>query len=202
MTIRKGEDWGSEAPLPDGTEICPDDAAVLRAINNSNPPNCLGLVSGDLARTVAASGRPDRFAPGSTVVLMPIDLGELTIDGRTRRFASHVVLRRSWLRGPVVVIANAQFIGHWDVAPRSHPNDGWLDVTEVSPSMTLRQRLAARKRLPTAGHLPHPAIQTTRVRERDWSFERPLNVWVDGQRVGSARHLAVRCLPDALTICI
>ncbi len=202
MTIRKGEDWGSEGPMPAGTEVCPDDSSLFRAINRVAPPSSVGLLAGDLARTVAASGRADRFLADLDVVVLPVDLGEVTHDGGVHRFASHLVLRRSWLRGPILVVANAQFIDSWDVAPRSHPNDGWLDVTEVDASMTVRQRLAAQKRLPTAGHLPHPAIRTTRIREHSWTFRHPLHLWIDGEQICSTGSLSVRCLPDALTICI
>jgi diacylglycerol kinase family enzyme len=133
---------------------------------------------------------------------MPIDVGVAEHDGGTHRFLSHAVARRTWLRGPAVVVANAQFLGSWDIAPRSHPNDGWLDTTEVSATMSFAQRLEARKRLPTAGHLPHPDLATSRVRERSWVFSRPLDLWLDGTKVGRTRRLSVRVLPDALTVCI
>ena len=35
MTIRKGEDWGSEGPMPVGTEICADDFSVHEALNRA-----------------------------------------------------------------------------------------------------------------------------------------------------------------------
>ena len=202
MTIRKGEDWGAEGPLPPGVEICADDASVHDALNRAHPPTCIGLLTGDLARTVAASGRVDRFVEDGQVLLLPVDVGVVEHDAGTHRFVSHVVVRRSWLVGTVLVISNAQFIDNWDVAPRSHPNDGWLDITEVLPSMPVRQRLRARGLLPTAGHLPHPSIRTRRVREGSWEFRRELDVWVDGVKVGRTRSVRVRCEPDALTVCI
>jgi hypothetical protein len=202
MTIRKGEDWGREGPLPPGTEICPDDASLHAALNRESVPSCLGLLTGDLARTVAASGRTEHFVDDGQVLLLPVDLGIAEHEHGSHRFVSHLVLRRSWLLGPVIVISNAQFIDNWDVAPRSHPNDGWLDVTEVLPTMGIRQRIRARSLLPTAGHLPHPSIRTNRIREGTWEFRRALDVWVDGVRVGRTRSLRVRCEPDALTVCI
>jgi hypothetical protein len=188
--------------MPDHAEVCADDASLFSALNRQNPPSTVGLLAGDLARTVSASGRSARFLSDLDVVRLPIDLGEVQHDLGTHRFASHVILRRSWLFGPILLVANAQFIGPWDVAPRSHPNDGWLDVSEVNPSMTLRQRLHAAKRLPTAGHLPHPAIRTTRTRQQSWTFRKPLDLWVDGERLGRTASVSVRCLPDAMTICI
>ena len=48
---------------------------------------------------------------------------------------AHVVVRRQWWRGEIVMAMNAQFYGRYDVAPRGHPNDGKVDVVRVDPSM-------------------------------------------------------------------
>ena len=202
MTIRKGEDWGAIGPLPSGTEICEDNESLFAAVNRDPRAAYIGLLTGDLARTVSASGSLDRFNGLDEVVILPLDLGLAHFDGGSRLFASHAVARRSWWRGRVLVVANAQFIGSWDVAPRSHPNDGFLDVVDVAASRGIRQRQAARKRLPLAGHLPHPSISTRRSREAEWVFERPLDLWLDGVKVARTSNLRVVCLADSQNICI
>ena len=131
MTIRKGEEWGRVGSVPSGCVPAADEAALHCIVNAEPLPRAIGLLGGDLGRTVSASADRERLTEGSSVVLATIDLVEVHHDHGRHRVASHVVLRRSWWWGPVLVIANAQFIGDWDVAPRSHPNDGWLDVTEV-----------------------------------------------------------------------
>ncbi len=56
---------------------------------------------------------------------------------------------------------NAQWIGSWDVAPRSHPNDGLLDRCEGD--LSLDDRWKARGRLPSGTHVPHPGIAEQRA---------------------------------------
>jgi diacylglycerol kinase family enzyme len=97
---------------------------------------------------------------------------------------------------------NAQFLGTWDVAPRSHPNDGRLDVFDVAASMAWTERVKARRRLPTGTHVPHPAVTVTRVAAVQETFEPLLAVWLDGTPMGTVRNLSVRVEPDALTLVI
>lgn len=202
MTIRKGEDWGAGAVVPVGFAAVDDDAALLRLINAGTLPDVVAVHRGDLARTVSASTDPTRYRPGSHVIAAPIDLLEVTHDGGTLFAASHVVARRSWWRGEVVVVANAQFIGTWDIAPRSHPNDGFMDVSEVAASMSVGQRVLAVRRLPTATHIPHPGIRTSRIRSGEWRFRRAVNLYLDGVRVARTSDLRIRVVPDALSIFI
>jgi diacylglycerol kinase family enzyme len=88
------------------------------------------------------------------------------------------------------------------VAPRSHPNDGRLDILEVEPRMAMLQRRNAWVRLPTASHLPHPLIATSRVRDTEWTFRRPLGLWLDGVSLGRTTSLRVSVIPDALRVWI
>jgi diacylglycerol kinase family enzyme len=94
---------------------------------------------------------------------------------------------------------NAQYRGRWDVAPKSHPNDGRLDVLDGDPP--LGQRLLARQRLVHGTHVPHPAIEERRVTAIQLDFDRPTPVWLDGELVGRASTLSVRVEPDAL-LCV
>ena len=92
---------------------------------------------------------------------------------------------------------NAQWIGRWDVAPKGHPNDGMVDVLDAD--LGLDDRLKVRSRLITGTHVPHPGIAQARVAAIQLELDRPTPVWLDGERVGSARSLAIRVEPDALT---
>ena len=120
-------------------------------------------------------------------------------DGQPTWGVAHVVARRQWLGGEVVMVMNAQFYGQFDVAPRSHPNDGKLDVVRVDPAMGMRERLQARQRARLGTHLPHRRLSSQSLAELDLSFERPMVVWIDGVRVGSATRLRVGAEPDAFT---
>ena len=122
-------------------------------------------------------------------------------DDRRITGVAHVVARgRTWWRGPIVAVMNAEHIGAWDVAPRAHPNDGQLDVVEVDAAMTMRARWQARRRLPAGTHVPHPAIAMSRAKHRSWTFERPLRLWVDGVAHGTVRSLGVAIEPDAVIV--
>ena len=156
---------------------------------------------GDLARTLGTRPPLDR----TTVLELPIDLLDVSLDDVDLVACAHVQAfspwwRGRWLFGPVVAIMNAEFIGEWDVAPRGHPNDGRVEVLECSPSLSVRDRLAVRRRLPLGTHVPHPAITIRSVREVELVFESPLVVWVDGKRRGTSRTLTVRVRPDAAIV--
>ena len=124
---------------------------------------------------------------------------EVYIDGERHWFVAHVVARtRLW--SYALVAMNAQWLGRWNIGPRAHPNDGLVDVYEsrLAPG----QRLAVRRRLRQGAHLPHPGITERRTPETTVRFPRALRVVLDGRRIGTARELALRVLPDALTVVV
>ncbi|MEO7430099.1 MAG: hypothetical protein ABIY48_12040, partial [Acidimicrobiales bacterium] len=174
MTIRPGELWGEPAPLPrHGVVIRSDREAreiVTAARRASEPIPPLGLVGGDLCKTLGGTGDEDRLRSPEAMTL-PVDLGSVLVDGRLHWFVAHLVARRSWWFGRVVVAMNAQFLGTWDVAPKSHPNDGRLDVLDAD--LSLGQRIQARRRLPLGTHVPHPGIEVQRVQAIQVEFNRP-----------------------------
>lgn len=172
-----------------------DDAAACAAVAEGCRE--LGIRRGDLARTMGG-GAPGRF--DGAVVRAPVDLLHVTADGESCVAVAHVVIRRAWWRGPLVLVMNAQYLGPYDVAPRSHPNDGKADVLTVAPTMGVRARLAARRRAVTGTHLPHPLLQTTQVAAHRVELERPATVWVDGCRWRRARVVDVKVEPDGVTI--
>jgi diacylglycerol kinase family enzyme len=69
----------------------------------------------------------------------------------------------------------------------------------VAAGMTLTDRIKARRRLPTGGHVPHPAIEQSRRPAFQIEFDRPTGVWLDGERIATATNLSVRVEPDELT---
>jgi hypothetical protein len=205
MTIRKGEDWGTaETFPPDGVTVHSDSEAralVTEAKRAKRPPPALGLLGGDLCRTVGGRGDDARLHSPEARRL-PVDCGAVLIDGRLHYFVAHLVARTSrwgisWWSGRIVAAMNAQFHGQWNVAPRAHPNDGRLDVFDVS--LGLGDRVKARRRLRHGTHVPHPEIRERRVDASQFEFTRPMTIWLDGDLVGTARHLSLRVEPDALT---
>ena len=206
MTIRRGEEWGVVGTVPTPLPVFADDAALFRFLNEANRDRrvvpVVALTGGDLWRTLGGSADRPPPAPGEQGMLLPVDLGTVLTDDADVFFAAHLVVRRSWWRGEVVAVMNAEFIGRWDVAPRSHPNDGVLDVVRVAPEMAIGDRWKARRRLPTGTYLPHPHIDQHRLPEVHFELERPLDVTIDGVSVGRQRRLSVGVVPDGLIVVI
>jgi len=202
MTIRPGAPWGRLVPRPVDLLVALSDHDVAAALAvQGGPPIEVG--AGDLARTLGVTSADRR----STINEFPIDLLEVRIgtQGEPLVACAHVIARSPWTRGhawrgPIVAVMNAEFIGDWDIAPRGHPNDGRAEVFEVAAAMTIRDRLAARRRLGTGTHVPHPQITTRSVRNATWAFPRPLDVIVDGRHVGRTSSLAVTVQPDAAIV--
>ena len=203
MTIEKGRAWGAPGGLPaDGVVVRSDSearAVVTDALRAKRPVPALGLLGGDLCRTLGGIGDEARLR-SEAAMTFPTDLGRVLIDGHLHWFVAHLVARRSWWRGRAVAVMNAQWLGDWDLGPRSHPNDGLLDATDGT--LPLRDRLAARRRVRTGSHLPHPNLRTRRAAALTFDLEPPLDVYLDGDPLGRARHLVVQVVPDALTVVV
>ena len=200
-----GADWGEAGEIPADAVTAVNDAAAgdivadARRANRAVPP--VVLTGGDLARTLgvaqAGVGKAAAASAGTRVV---VDAGAALIDGRLHWFVAHLVARRSWWRGRLVVAANASFIGRWNAAPRSHPGDGRLDVFDANPRLSVR--LAARRRLPSGTHIPHPDITQRRTAAAQYDFDPALDIYLDGRRLARARTLSLRVEPGALEVWI
>lgn len=204
VPVGKGRAWGTQGPLPEGGVVVRSDAeardVVERARRAGEPPPPLGLLGGDLCRTVGGRGDEARLRSGEAARL-PCDVGAALLDGRPHWFVAHAVARRSWWRGPVVAVMNAEWLGRWDVAPRAHPGDGLLDVVEVG-DLPAGERWKAWRRLPSGTHVPHPGIRQRRVPEVATTFDPPLTVWLDGRAAGRVSALSVALEPDALLVVV
>ncbi len=203
MTVEKGVDWGGTGPVPDDLVVVRTDAearaAVVDARAADRPLPTLGLLGGDLARTLGGrGGDPDRLRESGT--LATVDLGLAVLDGARHPFVAHLVVRGSWWRGRVVAAMNAQFLGTWDVAPRAHPGDGRLDV--LDGDLGLGDRWKARSRLPAGTHVPHPGIAQRRTAAWSTTLARATAIRLDGEVVATARHVEVAVEPDVLRVVV
>lgn len=202
MSVERGADWGERARPPAGLLVFDDPIDALDKITaarrGGKPIPPIGLTRGDLVRTLGGPTSADLRAADDALHVRA-DLGAALIDGNLHWFLAHLVARRNWLRGRVLVVANAAFLGEWNVAPRAHPGDGRLDTIEVT-DMSVSDRLKARRRLVSGTHLPHPGINVRRPSAAQYDFERPLPIRLDGRPVGTGRSLSVRVEPDAVDI--
>lgn len=199
MTIRKGEQWGEPAVCPPDLRVVSTDRDLREWVvwhrQREQSIRDIGVAGGDLARTCGGGSAAHPAAAKVTVDAMRITLD----DAEPTWGVAHVVARRQWMRGEIVMVMNAQFLGAYDIAPRSHPNDGKVDVVRVDPAMSPRERWQARQRARTGNHLPHRHLSLQPVAVLDRRFERSLVVWIDGVRCGTAERLRVDVEPDAFT---
>ena len=207
MTIRRGEPWGEPAPLPQGSPIASSNSELRKEVTaqreGCGQPAPIGVTGGDLWRVVGAPGGGTRRLHSEQAHTAPIDLVRVTADGDSLWACVGVIARNSWWRGPVVAVMNADLAGTWRVAPAAHPNDGRLHVLETGlngPGLSLRERMLARRRLHSGTHIPHPSISVRRAADAEFRFERPVTLWLDGERLGRCRELSVEAVPDGAEI--
>jgi hypothetical protein len=212
MTVRKGQEWGSLVAPGPGMRTVRSDAElrelVIGARAVGHPLPVVGLLGGDMMRTLGGTADATRFEGDEPIPHLPIDIVSVADDeGRETLFVSHLVARSSgwhgsWWRGPIIAAMNGQFIGRWDISPRCHPNDGRVDVVAVPAEFGLQQRWLARSRLPLGTHVPHPLITIKQHASVTIDLGGRRRVWLDGERWGSASVLHLTVEPDALVICV
>ncbi|HUR23350.1 MAG TPA: hypothetical protein VMZ73_05700 [Acidimicrobiales bacterium] len=199
MPIGKGDPYGEPGGLPEGGVIARTDAeaaaALTAARRDRRPFPALGLLGGDLCRTLGGGAGGDELQG----VRFTVDLGEALLDGRLHLFVAHLVARTTWWTRAFVAM-NAQYLGDWNLGPRAHPNDGLIDTYDAH--LGRNQLLPVRARLHHGAHLPHPGIKERRTAALQVELERPLKVRLDGAGVGKAQVISVRVQPDALTVVI
>ena len=209
MTIRRGETWGCVGALGQGAAVLDDDAAAARVLQAALDAGAtlpdIGLIGGDLHRTL---GAPRHDAAGLYAGLgmrFPIDLGLLELDDAPPRvFVAHLIAHSTpgdtlW-RGRTVAVMNAAFLGPANLGPHGHPNDGRLDVTDGS--LRRGDRRAAARRAPSGAHVPHPDLHERRVKELTVESAAPMRLVLDGVEVTRASRWTVRCLPDAVHVVV
>ena len=204
MSIEKNSDWGSAGPLRSGAYVAGTDAELRHHVEQHRRAGrkiaAAGLVGGDLWTTMGSPrGGADRLS-SDTARTVPIDVASVLLDGRQFWFVSHLVARGSWWRGRVLVAMNAEWLGSWDLGPRSHPNDGHVDIYDTT--MASSQRMKAWRRMRHGTHVPHPDISYSRTTAYQTTFDPPVRIWLDGEGVGNVSNLTLRVEADALEITV
>ena len=204
MTISKGAQWGRPGVLAPGGQLVHSDAEARRILlahraRAGSETVVLGLLGGDLCRTVGGTGDIGRLTSNEAMHL-PIDIVRVRIDdAEPTWFVAHLVARgRAW-HGPFLVALNAEWLGRWKAGPRAHPNDGLVDL--IHGQLGWRDRVRANRRARSGSHLPHPALQNERVAETTFRFARPRRLWLDGEAKGWATKIDLVVEPDAL-VCV
>ena len=151
-----------------------------------------------MCRTLGGRGDSERMT-GAEATRVRVDVGSALLDGRLHWFCAHLVAG-SWWRGRTWVAAVAAYYGRWNIAPRAHPGDGLLDVLDGELSVGIR--IAARKRLLSGTHVPHPGVTYRRTAAIQVEFPNPMRIRLDGEDVGRATRLSVRVEPGVLRLVV
>ena len=204
MTIRKGQDWGERGALPAGAPVADDDRGAALAVQaaraSSQDTPEVGLLGGDLHRTLGEPHHDELDLRRGDAMRFPMDLGTVRIDdGEPIAFVAHLIATgssgdRLWSTRTITVM-NGSFAGAANLGPRAHPNDGRLDL--VDGMLPRGQRRAGRRRALSGTHLPHPDLSERRITHHVVEAATPLHVRVDGQPVGTGSRLEIECHPDA-----
>ncbi len=207
MTISKHLEWGRDILKPEDLVICQDDAAASKSLTlliseSKHLPN-IAIKSSKLARALGTNGAQ---LESKSMRALPFDLIKIDFTNSSNEKVmviaiGYALLRKSWWRGEITAVLNTSFIGDWDCAPRSHPNDGKFDVVNVGSQMRPMQRLIASRRLRLGTHLPHPQISTHQATSLELSSNALPNLFVDGQRFAKVSQISFTLLPDAVTLC-
>ena len=206
MTIRKNEDWGVTVTRPENLVICETDAAASQLATNyflqQKPIPAIAITRSNLSRALGTTGAD---IDSQNMQATTFDLIEITFadDSKTEQRVlalGYGVLRKSWWSGEIVAAMNTSFIGDWDCAPRSHPNDGKFDLLTVKSEMKPTQRLIASRRLRLGTHLPHPQISVKQLTSFEADCSAEPNLYVDNRKFVCVNQCKFRLLPDALTL--
>ncbi len=192
---------GDSGEVPSDAYFVRSDSQANELVNNAKraketlPKLC--LLGGDLARTLGAHNNEKRLRANNGTHLQ-VDLGAVLVDGRLFWFLANLVARNSWWHGPLVIAANAAFIGTHNVAPRAHPGDGLLDIIEGN--LGFSQRVKAFRRLRSGSHIPHRDIKVRRSKATQLDLPHPMSITLDGLPHGKATRLSIRVEPAALDV--
>jgi hypothetical protein len=208
VTVRRGQDWGEPGSLAPEDPVAADDRELVALATSARPPALVGLVGGDLHRTLGAPHREaeDLRRDGGTRLVVDLGTARLTRPGGgidVVVFAAHLVVRTG--RGPrflhhTFVAMNAAFTGPDNLGPRAHPGDGVLDLVEGQLGRWDLLRSGRRRRSGT--HVPHPGLTERRGRGAVRSFPGGARVSADGRDAGLAVEVEVEVLPEAIAVLI
>ena len=200
MSVRPNRDWGELGRLPADAVVADSDREVGRLVERAWDAHhelpSVALTGGDLRRALGGRRNTDDLRRDDDVFGARIDVGAVEFDGRRFAFVAHVIARSRWWSGPVFAVMNSEWLGKWIVAPRAHPGDGYFDLVEAR--LPIGDRLAARRRLPTGTHVPHPSIGVRKIATADLTFGAIRSIYVDGELVGRAAGVRIECHRGAL----
>jgi hypothetical protein len=199
--IEKGQEWGRPTALDGAERTFGSDREVSTYIASLDPDAGLDraiLTGGDLWRSLGSPNRAEQS--GAELTEVDIDVWQARFQGETKPFVAHAVLRRALWSGHCIAAMNAAFHPTGNLAPRSHPGDGLLDVIFIKLSVS--DRLKARKRVRNGTHIPHPGIDMRRMPVLHAEPPQNAKLYLDGVALTTIEDLTIERDPRPLRVVI
>jgi hypothetical protein len=212
MTIRKFGSYGTPVLRPPTLNVLRSDLEIAQHYVSGDSATPCTVTRGSIAESLGIS-REMSFIdaqPNQQMTLVDIDL--LQIEYRTTtstklgsRASSRIVVAGTIAlqhRTPLstcLLLSNSGILRSRDVLPRAHPNDGFVDVLEVDPKITMRQLAIAWSRSATGSHLPHPSFRVSRSSDFQWTGS-PAQMIADGVTYKGVVWLQCTVLADAMSV--
>ena len=215
MTISKHGLYGTPVSRPSSLHVLRSDLGIAQHYVSGDTATTCTVTQGSIAQSLGiSSGRIQDPDPNQQMTLVNIDL--LQIDYRTTTslnananakssttsrivVAGTIAIQQRTLLSTCLILSNSGLLRSRDVLPRAHPNDGFVDVLEVDPKISIRQRAIAWRRSAIGSHLPHPSFRVSRSIDFQWSGS-PAHMIADGVTYKGVVWLQCTVLADAMKL--
>ena len=191
--IHRGQPWGEPSCMTRDVLIVDNDQTMA----HTDRTHEIFLSGGDIARSL---GNPSVPTLGSACTEVAIDamVCDITTSDEqsiTIVAASSIIIGSYW-KGQHVIVSNAGWIGERNVAPRSHPNDGKVEMLTMNSHMSLRQRFLAYRKMKTGTHLPHPQLSATQISTACIERQKGQKLVIDGEKFIDWTSISITVQPD------
>ena len=210
MTIRKNGSYGTPVSRPPTLNVLQSDLEIAQHYVSGHTATPCTVTNGSIALSLGISSEMNFRDSVSNQQMTLVDIDLLQIDFRTRPpstansstssrivVAGTIAIQHRTPLSTCLILSNSGILRSRDVLPRAHPNDGFVDVLEVDPKISIRQRAIAWSRSATGSHLPHPNFRVSRSIDFQWSGS-PARMIADGVTYKGVVWLRCTVLADAM----
>ena len=210
MTISKHGSYGTPVSRPPTLNVLQSDLEIAQHYVSGHTATPCTVTNGSIALSLGISSEMNLRDSESNQQMTLVDIDLLQIDFRTRPpstansstssrivVAGTIAIQHRTPLSTCLILSNSGILRSRDVLPRAHPNDGFVDVLEVDPKISIRQRAIAWSRSATGSHLPHPNFRVSRSIDFQWSGS-PARMIADGVTYKGVVWLRCTVLADAM----
>ena len=210
MTRSKHGSYGTPVSRPPTLNVLQSDLEIAQHYVSGHTATPCTVTNGSIALSLGISSELNFRDSESNQQMTLVDIDLLQIDFRTRPpstansstssrivVAGTIAIQHRTPLSTCLILSNSGILRSRDVLPRAHPNDGFVDVLEVDPKISIRQRAIAWSRSATGSHLPHPNFRVSRSIDFQWSGS-PARMIADGVTYKGVVWLRCTVLADAM----